>query len=119
MKRNAHLAVLKHEFDAEEGSFLIQLRPNMEWDKEAFSRLVAAMQVCCRESEKKRTLPRWIANGFWYIPSFVKDWVSHPNFPRAYPSDYYERAFQRLDDLAYWYFFGESPYERGHELEPL
>src|ERR1700677_3365795 len=118
-KGNEYQDVLKHEFNAEEGSFLIELRPGLEWDKKALSRLVAAMEICCKECEKKKSLPRWLATGFFYVPSFVKDWSSHPNFPRIHPEKYYERAYRRLDDLAYWFFFGESPYEKRHRLEPL
>jgi hypothetical protein len=72
----------------------------------AFSRLVAAME-------------RWIAEGFWYYQGFVRDWTSHPNFPRPYGESYYEVAYKRLSDLAYWMFMGESPYEGDGPLQPL
>jgi len=26
---------------------------------------------------------------------------------------------ERLNDLAYWFFFGFSPYEEGHGLAPM
>jgi len=41
-----YLEVLKNEFEAEEGSFLINLR-GMDWNKNAFIRLVTAMETCC------------------------------------------------------------------------
>ncbi len=75
-------ATLKSEFKAEEGSFLIQLRPGLEWNKEAFRRLVAVMRACCQECEGKDSFERWLANGFWFIPPFVKDWTTHEAFPR-------------------------------------
>jgi hypothetical protein len=111
--------VLRREFEAGEGSFLIQLRPYLVWDREAFTRLILTMETCCRDTEGKETLDRWVAEGFWYLSWSVKDWATHPNFPRTEPSEYYEKAFTRLSDLAYWYFFGDSPYLPGHGFEPL
>ena len=35
--------ILKREFDAEEGSFLLQARVWLNWDWEAFRRLTSAM----------------------------------------------------------------------------
>lgn len=114
-----YLEILKREFAAEDGSFLIQLRPNLVWDKEAFSRLVIAMEACCKAWEGQDSLERWMVEGFWFVSQFVKDWTAHPSFPRPHPQEYYESALKRLDDLAYWFFTGCSPYEVGHELEPL
>jgi hypothetical protein len=64
-------------------------------------------------------LDRWMAEGFWYVPSFVRDWTTHPNFPRIHNAEYYQKAYQRLDDLAYWFFFGESPYLNESGFEPM
>src|SRR2546425_3706735 len=49
------MTILKNEFDAGEGSFLIKLRPNLEWDKDAFNRLVNAMKLC---AESKANEPK-------------------------------------------------------------
>ena len=103
-----YVRVLRNEFEAGENSFLIQLRPNMIWDRDAFSRLVSAMEDCCRESADLPTMERWMAQGFWYVPNFIRVWTTHPEFPRPHPADYYERAYRRLDDLAHWFFFGHS-----------
>jgi hypothetical protein len=116
---DAYLEILKHEFAAGEGSFLIQLRPNLTWDKEAFSKLVTAMEACCKSCEGQELLERWLAEGFWYMPWFVKNWTEHPSFPRPQPQEYYEKALERLNDLAYWFFFGCSPYEKGHGFAPM
>ncbi|KAM3091698.1 hypothetical protein ACKFKF_32730 [Phormidesmis sp. 146-12] len=105
-----YLTILKKEFEAEEGSFLIQLRPDLTWNKAAFARLTLVMQACCEEYSQTATLDRWIAQGFWYIPSFVRDWTTHPNFPQIHTPEYYEQSYQELDDLAYWFFMGESLY---------
>jgi hypothetical protein len=45
-----YLIPLAHEFRAGEGSFLLQLRIDMYWDKDAFRRLTEAMPVCCNET---------------------------------------------------------------------
>jgi hypothetical protein len=111
--------ILKHEFEAGEGSFLLQLRCDLRWDESAFSRLAAAMlgYVCTRRSQDP--IPRWIAEGFWYLDFFVKEWSSHENFPRPSAPRYYEKATKRLHDLAFWLFMGQSPYEEGRGFEPL
>jgi hypothetical protein len=114
-----YLDVLNREFSAEDGSFLIQMRTNLTWDKVAFSRLVTAMEACCKAGEGQEKLERWLAEGFWYVSWFVRKWTTHPNFPRPQPPEYHEKALERLDDLAYWFFFGDSPYEGGRGFEPL
>lgn len=123
-----YVTVLRQEFLADEGSFLLQLRTDMIWDPAAFTRLTAAMLACCRAydlddpnatllgSAYDRThVPRWLAEGFWLASSFVRDHTSHPAWREriAREPDYYERAYQRLDDLAFWFFTGGCPY-----LEP-
>jgi hypothetical protein len=114
-----YLLVLRNEFEAGEGSFLIQLRPHLVWDQTSFTRLILAMQRCCEEFSGAENLDRWMAQGFWYVPSAVRDWTMHENFPRLHPPDYYDKAYRRLDDLAYWFFLGESPYVNGTGFEPM
>jgi hypothetical protein len=113
------MAVLKNEFEAGEGSFLIKLRPGMEWDKAAFNRLTSAMKRCAEISSNDSKLERWVAEGFWNVSWFVRSWATHSNFPKAHSANYYSKAFTRLDDLAYWYFMGQSPYESGNHFEDL
>ena len=109
------MAVLKNEFEAGEGSFLIKLRPRLEWDKAAFNRLVSAMKHCAECGSGDPKLERWVAEGFWYMSHFVREWALHPSFPKVHSVEYYDKAFTRLDDLAYWFFTGRSPYEgKGH-----
>jgi hypothetical protein len=113
-----YLAVLRSEFDAEEGSFLLKLRCELAWDREAFSRLVGAMEQCAAAYEGREKIERWIAHGFWYVEHFVPEWTSQENFPRPDDQEYYQKACRRLSDLAYWLFFGESPKRKG-PLPPL
>lgn len=111
--------ILRHEFEAGEASFLIQLRCDLQWDKVAFGRLSAAMLEACRAGAQDDRLERWLAEGFWYLQTFVRDWSGHPHFPRPHPAAYYDRALTKLDDLAFWFFTGKSPYEGQTGFEPL
>src|SRR5262249_57673260 len=111
--------IVRREFNAEEGSFLLQLRCNYVWDKAAFSRLIIAMEKCAVAHEGRDVIARWIAEGFWYLETFVPDHSGHPAFPRPHGDEYYESAYERLHDLSYWLFVGESVYEGGGALEPL
>ena len=100
---------LECEYEKSENSFLLKLRPNMIWDKDSFLELVTAMQICCENYKSKDTIEKWIANGFWYVPQFIRDWTSHPNFPKIYSSRYYEKAYNLLDDLASYFFLAAHP----------
>jgi hypothetical protein len=113
------VAVLRREFAAGEGSFLLKLRCELEWDRDAFSRLVGAMERCAVAHEGRQEIERWVVNGFWYLERFVPEWTSHPDFPRLDDQGYYQEACRRLSDLAYWLFFGESPYQGRGPLPPL
>lgn len=113
------LDVLRGEFSAQEGSFLLQLRCDLVWDRAAFTRLTEAMLAYCRTRSDEPTVERWLADGFWYLQWFTREWSSNPDFPRAYSLDYYERAYRRLDDLASWFFSGENPYLGETGFEPL
>ena len=115
----SYLDTLKSELNAEEGSFLLKLRSDFKWDKTAFTRLVSAMRICCEQRAETDALPRWLAEGFWYFSTFVKETSSHPQFRRPYPQGYYQKAYERLEDLAYWFFRGESPYLEGSGFDEI
>ena len=100
---------LRAEFDAEPGSFLARLRGEVTWDTAAFSRLISCMEGCATAYAGATSLPRWIAEGFWFCSYFVKEWSSHADFPRKHASSYYAAAYERLHALAFWLFIGESP----------
>jgi len=112
---NDYLEILSNEFEAGPDSFLIKLRPDLVWDRIAFTRLTDAMRACC-ERQSGTDVERWIARGFWYVPRFVREWTTHPDFSKTEPTKYYDDAYQLLDDLAFWFFFGKSPNERGNPL---
>jgi len=101
--------ILKREFDAEEGSFLIQARVRLEWDWDAFRRLTSAMYDVADEAKGQPSVETWIAQGFWYCDTFIRDWTSHPNFPRP-PEEAYQDALELLRSLASFLFTGLNPY---------
>ncbi|HVE57025.1 MAG TPA: hypothetical protein VNB22_09365 [Pyrinomonadaceae bacterium] len=103
-----YLEVLKNEFEAEEGSFLINLR-GMDWNKNAFIRLVTAMETCCENIAGQEKLERWLAEGFWYVPQFAFDWASHPEFPKRHSAEYYKATYCLLHELASYFFTGAHP----------
>ncbi|WP_329579307.1 hypothetical protein [Streptomyces sp. NBC_01361] len=73
------IEVLRREFEAEEGSFLLRLRGDLEWDRTAFSRLERAMRTVCERSQGSEKLDRWLAEGFYEIATCVPIWTSLPN----------------------------------------
>ncbi|MEV4754986.1 hypothetical protein AB0J86_07720 [Micromonospora sp. NPDC049559] len=113
------LAVLRREFDAEEGSFLLGLRGRLEWDRDAFRRLERAMRAACVRQQGREVFERWLAEGFYEVSHFVPDWTGHPNFPRPQPREYYEDCLERVADLADWFFRGEHAYQEPHEWPEL
>ena len=100
---------LRREFDAEPGTFVLRLRCDLEWDWAAFRLLTAAMYDVADAVKGQESLETWIANGFWFCDTWVRDWTSHPNFPRPDHQRYTE-ALELFHDLAYFVFYGESPY---------
>ena len=143
-----YLTTLAREFRAGEGSFLLQLRIEMYWDKNAFRRLTEAMRACCRDYQHSQEqherfrkeqeqlteaqmadeqfadeyyphhngndtmLPRWLAEGFWCLSTWVRDHTSHPAWEKtiAQEPEYFSHAYNRLDELASWFFSGECPW---------
>lgn len=126
--------ILQHEFAADEGSFLLQLRVRLVWDKAAFTRLTAAMLECCKEYDTshqsletriaayhQQSVPRWLAEGFWFAYEFTWEHTSHPAWREniALDQDYYEKAYERLFDLADWFFTGHSPLDPDKGFSPM
>ncbi|HEY0744183.1 MAG TPA: hypothetical protein VGD40_22105 [Chryseosolibacter sp.] len=108
---------LKKELDAADGSFLLELRTGFSWNHYAFINLLRKIEEECKRTQNDTSLDREIASGIWYSINFIKDWVNHENFPKVYPSKYYEIAFGLLNELGYYYFMGESPYESENEID--
>src|SRR6185437_11432252 len=63
--------------------------------------------------QKNETLlPQWLADGFWYLSTFVRGHTSHPAWEQtiAEEPEYFSQAYERLDALASWFFSGQSPW---------
>ena len=88
--------------------------------------MTTAMLECCKAYNRQTPLddsmgvdetplPRWIAKGFGFCSFWVRDWTTHPAWAKktAAEQPYYDAAYEPLSDLAYWLFFGESPYLSG------
>ena len=95
---------------ADEGSFLIRVRCRLEWDWDAFRRLTSAMYDVADAAKGQPSIETWIAEGFWYCDTFIRDWTSHPNFPRP-PEKAYQDALELLNHLASFLFTGLNPYK--------
>lgn len=100
---------LRHEFNAEEDTFLLTMRCECLWDPEAFQSLTSAMYDVAVEVHQYPTIEKWIAEGFWFCDTWIREWTSHPNFPRPNKREY-EASLQLIHDLAWFLFMGESPY---------
>ncbi|MFE0174513.1 hypothetical protein ACFWZ2_19530 [Streptomyces sp. NPDC059002] len=111
--------VLRREFAAQEGSFLLALRCELTWDRAAFTRLERAMRVACAYWQSSDKVDRWLADGFYEMATAVPSWTAHPDFPRPTPDTYYEACLERIGDLADWFFRGESSYLEGHVWQDL
>lgn len=106
-KNLSHYDILRREFDAEDGSFLIQLRCDFHWDKNAFQRLTQAMYEVAKDLENQDHLPKWVAHGFWFVEKFTSQWTN-PNFS-APEKEYHENCLELLDYLGGYLFDGLSP----------
>jgi tetratricopeptide (TPR) repeat protein len=107
--------ILRREFYAEEGSFLIQVRSRLEWNWDAFRRLTSAMYDVAEEAKGRPSIETWIAEGFWYCDTFIRDWTSQPNFPRP-SEEAYRDALELLSNLASFLFTGLNPYKDKNTL---
>jgi hypothetical protein len=113
------LTAQRDEFEAADGTFLLLIRSDLKWDRATFTRLEQAMRATCAIYQQQEELPRWLAEGYYYVSHFVADWTSHPNFPRPDPEDYYTDCLERLSDLADWFFRGVHNYQEPHTWAEL
>ncbi|WP_204004698.1 hypothetical protein [Micromonospora lutea] len=100
------LAVLRGEFGCDDGSFLMQLRIDLEWDRAAFARLEAALRVVCERYDRREASDEWLTESCRSIPNWVAGHTAHPSFPRPQPESYYRDSLDRLRALAAWFLHG-------------
>ncbi len=68
------------------------------------------MYKVAKDFRGKDLIETWIAQGFWYCDTWIREWTSHPNFPKP-PEPEYSDALELIHDLAFLLFSGESPYQ--------
>lgn len=112
---------LLYEFNGEENSFLITIRCDLEWSHAKFIKLLNTMRDYCKQKQSRDPLDKEIAQGFWFVTWFIKDWTSHSGFRNGnkFSDDYYTQSYKFIHDLSYWYFMNEPIYveEEYFELE--
>lgn len=108
---------LQYEFDAEEGSFLLQLRIDFFWDHSKLIRVLRLMGDCCKHIENASSISRYWADGFWHFSKFVESWSSHPNFPKIYSQAYYDKTYEIIYVVCGWFFSGRYPWTIENGLE--
>ncbi|WP_459477435.1 hypothetical protein [Clostridium saccharoperbutylacetonicum] len=110
---------LLYEFRGEENSFLITIRCDLEWSHNKFIKFLYTMKDYCKQKQSKDPLDKEIAQGFWFVTWFIKDWTSHQGFRKAnkFSDDYYTESYELIHDLSYWYFVEESIYIEEKDFE--
>ena len=98
------------QLDAEEGSFLFQARCELIWDWDAFYKLTSAMYEIADSYRKNDYIEIWIAQRFWLCETWIREWTSHPDFPRP-PEPSYSDALELIQNLTSFLLMGKSPYE--------
>jgi hypothetical protein len=99
-------AFLRSEFEAEEGSFLLQLRHEARWDEVRFRKLIETMERCAESYASNESLPRWLCSGFWFMDTFVRDQVDHPAFARQHDAEFFRSRCEDISCVASWFFMG-------------
>ncbi|MBW3636413.1 MAG: hypothetical protein KY445_08105 [Armatimonadetes bacterium] len=111
---------LRFEFEAHEGSFLLELRCGLNWDEAKFNALCESMWGFCVQNralldDREASVVRWIADGFYYFSWFPRSWTSEWGW-RETP--YGMEAIERIENLCWWFFTGDDPF-RGQEFQPI
>lgn len=110
---------LLYEFRGEENSFLITIRCDLKWSHTKFVKLINTMRDYCKQKQSNDPLDKEIAQGFWFVSWFIKDWTSHPDFRKAnkFSEDYFNQSYELIYDLSYWYFMEESIYSEEKDFK--
>ena len=109
-KHLAMRAELIEEFEAGEGSFLLRLRTELIWDWDAFYRCTSLVYDVACISNGSKSIDTPIAQGFWMMDTWVREWTSHESFNRPKNVEY-EQALLLLHELTQFLFEGVSPYQ--------
>jgi hypothetical protein len=105
------------ELNAENGSFILELRTELNWNHNSFLNLVNELNKEFEVTKNENKLNREIACGIWYISNFIKDWSQHENFQKKLTKEYYTKSYELINDLAYQYFMAESVHESENTIK--
>ncbi len=100
-------AFLRSDFDAAEGSFLLQLRCQGRWDDERLTKLLEVMAHCTKLYADADSLPRWIASGFWYMSVFVPEQAQHQSFQSSHSPAFLRERCGDIEHVVFGFFTGE------------
>lgn len=94
---------LLYEFRGEENSFLIAIRCDLEWSHAKFVKLLNTMNNYCKQKHSSDPLDKEIAQGFWFVSWYIKDWTSHSGFRNAnkFHDDYYTHSYELIHNFSY------------------
>ncbi|MGM1046979.1 hypothetical protein SAMN05661091_1625 [Paenibacillus uliginis N3/975] len=100
------------EVTAGEGSFLIEIRIELNWDHYKFQNLLLLLNEFLKTNEAGDYLERELSAGIWYVTNFIPHWTSHESFRKSnnYSEEYYRSAYELLEFIASWYFMGHCPF---------
>ncbi len=99
---------LIEELNAADNSFLIELLGKANWKHTALINLIEKFYEECQKRENDTMLSREIAGVVWDITDSIKGGNQHVT--NNFFKEYYEKAYELIDDLVYHYFMGESLY---------
>jgi len=108
---------LLDELNGENGSFILELRIYLNWNHTSFINLMIELFRASQKTKYDITLQREIASGVWYISTFIKSWTEHENFPKKFSQEYYNKAYELINDLAWSYFMADSPFNSETDVQ--
>lgn len=96
---NENLETMRREKSGDEHAFTYHVRFKREWRHDLFVNLIRAMHQIARENERKEMIEKWLASSFYFCTSAIPRWACHPNFTKIFDEEYYQYAYEILDDL--------------------
>ena len=97
------LSELKQQFDAEDNTFLMTIRDELYWNWDQFFSLSSLMYQVADTFHHQEEIDKWIAEGFWFCDTWIREWTMHSYFPQPSPEQH-EGALNLIHDLAFYLF---------------
>lgn len=100
---------LVNEINAEEGSFLLQLKTEHIWNHNAFIRLLSFIYYEYINTKYDQKISREYVFGIWFLYEFSRDYALNFMY-KELDEKYYEKAIEVFHDLIFVYFSLDSIY---------